>query len=104
MIRVIIHNVLHSLRLLADGFLGFNEHCAVGIVANEERIKDLLDKSLMLVTALNPYIGYDKAASIAKKAHKEHKTLKEAAIELGYLTEKEFNEWINPAKMLTPHG
>ncbi|MES2614940.1 MAG: class II fumarate hydratase [Bdellovibrionota bacterium] len=101
---VIIHNVLHSIRLLADSFLGFNEHCAEGIKANEVKIKELMEKSLMLVTALNTHIGYDKAAAIAKKAHKEGTTLKEAAIELGYLTTAQFDEWVDPKKMLEPHG
>ena len=101
---VIIHNVLHSIRLLSDSFLGFNEHCAQGIKANVARIEELMHKSLMLVTALNPYIGYDKAASLAKKAHKEGTTLKEAAISLGYLTAAQFDEWVDPKKMLEPHG
>jgi fumarate hydratase class II len=101
---VIIHNVLHSIRLLADSFIGFNEHCASGIQANKERIKELMEKSLMLVTALNPHIGYDKAAALAKKAHKEGLTLKEAALKLGYLTEEQFNLWVDPSKMLEPHG
>lgn len=101
---VIIHNVLHSIRLLADSFLGFNEHCAVGIKANKERINDLMYKSLMLVTALNPHIGYDKAATIAKTAHKNGTTLKEAAIKLGYLTSEQFDSWVDPSKMLSPHG
>lgn len=101
---VIIHNVLHSIRLLADSFAAFNEHCASGIQANKERIQELMEKSLMLVTALNPHIGYDKAAAIAKKAHKEGKTLKQTAVELGYLTEQEFDQWVDPRKMLHPHG
>ena len=101
---VIIYNVLHSIRLLADSFLGFNDHCAEGIKPNLEKIKELMEKSLMLVTALNPFIGYDKSAAIAKKAHKEGTTLKEAALKLGYLTAEQFDEWINPSKMLEPHG
>lgn len=101
---VIIHNVLHSIRLLADSFLGFNEHCATGITANRDRIQELMEKSLMLVTALNTHIGYDKAAAIAKKAHKEGSTLKEAAIKLGYLNAQQFDEWVDPKKMLEPHG
>ncbi len=101
---VIIHNTLQSIRLLADCFLGFDEHCASGIEANRERINELMQKSLMLVTALNTHIGYDKAAYIAKKAHKEGLTLKEAALELGYLTAAQFDEWVDPKKMLEPHG
>ena len=84
---LIIKNVLHSVNLLADACDSFNKNCVVGIVANRERIDKLLNESLMLVTAMNPYIGYDKAAAIAKKAHKEHTTLKAAALKLGYLTE-----------------
>ncbi|APJ04604.1 class II fumarate hydratase [Silvanigrella aquatica] len=101
---VIIHNVLHSIRLLSDCFIGFNEHCAKGIKANTERINDLMQKSLMLVTALNTHIGYDKAAKIAKTAHHNGTTLKEEAIALGYLTAEQFEEWVDPTKMLSPHG
>ncbi|WP_186647743.1 class II fumarate hydratase [Fluviispira vulneris] len=101
---VIIHNILHSIRLLADCFVGFEEHCASGIKANKERINDLMHKSLMLVTALNTHIGYDKAASIAKTAHKNGTTLKEAALSLGYLTAEQFDEWVDPTLMLSPHG
>lgn len=99
---VIIHNVLQSIRLIADSCDSFNEHCATGIVANEDRIQDLLNRSLMLVTALNTKIGYDNAAKIAKKAHKENKTLKEVALELKLLTEKEFDTIVDPKKMLGP--
>ena len=99
---LIIRNVLHSIALLADSCDSFNKNCVVGIVANRERINKLLNESLMLVTALNPYIGYDKAAAIAKKAHKEHSTLKEAALKLGYLPEKQFDEWVIPENMLGP--
>jgi fumarate hydratase class II len=99
---VIIHNVLQSIRLISDACDSFNEHCAAGITANEDRIKDLLDRSLMLVTALNTKMGYDNAAKIAKKAHKENKTLKEVALELKLLTEKEFDEAVDPKKMLGP--
>ncbi|KAJ3335355.1 hypothetical protein HDU93_005738, partial [Gonapodya sp. JEL0774] len=99
---VIIRNVLHSVRLLADACESFTNNCVVGIVANEKRIDQLLHESLMLVTALNPYIGYDKAAKTAKKAHKEGTTLKEAAISLGYLTEAEFAEWVRPENMIGP--
>lgn len=97
---LIIHNVLQSIRLLADGCRAFNEKCASGIEANQARISELLDKSLMLVTALTPYIGYDKASKMALKAHHENKTLKETALELGYVTEEEFNQYVQPHKML----
>ncbi|MCX4160747.1 MULTISPECIES: class II fumarate hydratase [Paraburkholderia] len=97
---MIAHNVLQSVRLLADGAQSFNDHCAVGIEPNRERIDTLLNESLMLVTALNPHIGYDKAAQIAKKAHKEGTTLKAAALALGYVTEQQFDEWVRPADMV----
>jgi fumarate hydratase class II len=97
---MIAHNVLQSIRLLADGAQSFNDHCAVGIEPNRERIDTLLNESLMLVTALNPHIGYDKAAQIAKKAHKEHTTLKAAALALGYVTEQQFDEWVRPQDMV----
>jgi fumarate hydratase class II len=99
----IIFNVLFSIRLLSDTMNSFNEHCAQGIAVNEKRIHQLLEQSLMLVTALNTHIGYDKAAQIAKKAHKEGTTLKQAALSLGYLTTEQFDEWVDPAKMLAPH-
>ena len=99
---LIIHNVLQSIRLLADGMASFDAHCARGIEPNRERIGELLDRSLMLVTALNPHIGYDKAAAIAKKAHREGTTLKEAALVLGYLTEEEFDRWVKPERMIGP--
>lgn len=97
---MVIHNVLQSIRLLADGMESFNEHCAVGIEPNLERISQLLNESLMLVTALNTHIGYDKAAEIAKKAHKEGLTLKASALALGYLTEAEFDAWVRPEAMV----
>ncbi len=97
---MIIHNFLQSIRLLADGMESFNEHCAVGIEPNRERINQLLNESLMLVTALNTHIGYDKAAEIAKKAHKEGLTLKASALSLGYLTETEFDSWVRPEAMV----
>ncbi|MFM0136776.1 class II fumarate hydratase [Caballeronia grimmiae] len=97
---MIAHNVLQSVRLLADGARSFNDNCAVGIEANESRIESLLNESLMLVTALNPHIGYDKAAQIAKKAHKEGTTLKAAALALGYVTEQQFDEWVKPQDMV----
>ena len=97
---MIAHNFLQSVRLLADGINSFNEHCAIGITANQGRINELLTNSLMLVTALNPHIGYDKAAQIAKKAHREGLTLKESALALGFVNEQEFDNWVNPAKMI----
>ncbi|HMS70627.1 MAG TPA: class II fumarate hydratase [Saprospiraceae bacterium] len=98
---VIIYNFLISARLIGEACVSFNEHCAVGIEANLPRIKQNLDNSLMLVTALNTKIGYDKAAEIAKKAHKEHKTLKQAALDLAYLTSEEFDEWVKPEDMVS---
>jgi len=97
---MIIYNFLQSARLLKDGINSFNQHCAHGIEPNIERIKFLLDQSLMLVTALNPHIGYDKAAQIAKKAHKDGTTLKESALALGFVTATEFDEWVRPELML----
>lgn len=99
---VILYNFLQSARLLADGIRSFNDHCAVGIEPNQEVITKNLNESLMLVTALNPHIGYEKAAQIAKLAHKEGKTLKEAALKLGYLTSEEFDKYVNPADMVHP--
>lgn len=99
---VILYNFLQSARLLADGIRSFNDHCAVGIEPNREVITKNLNESLMLVTALNPHIGYEKAAQIAKLAHKEGKTLKEAALKLGYLTSEEFDKYVNPADMVHP--
>ncbi|HEK2640325.1 TPA: class II fumarate hydratase [Proteus mirabilis] len=97
---MIIDNFLQSVRLLADGMRSFNEHCAIGIELNRERINKLLHESLMLVTALNTHIGYDKAAEIAKKAHKEGLTLKESALKLNYLTAEEFDSWVRPEDMV----
>ncbi len=99
---VMIYNLLQSIRLIADSCISFTDHCAVGIVANVARIEQLRDESLMLVTALNPHIGYDNAAKIAKKAHKENTTLKEAAVELGLLTPAQFDEWVRPEDMIAP--
>jgi fumarate hydratase class II len=96
---MIAHNLLQSVRLLADGMQSFNDQCAVGIEANTERIDELLRRSLMLVTALNPHIGYDKSAQIAKKAHKEGSTLREAALALGYVTGEQFDQWVRPERM-----
>jgi fumarate hydratase, class II len=97
---MIIYNFLHSARLLGDGCNSFNENCARGIEPIKENIKKHLDNSLMLVTALNPKIGYYKAAEIAQKAHKEHTTLKEMAVKLGYVTPEEFDEWVDPKNMV----
>ncbi|PIR38756.1 MAG: fumarate hydratase, class II [Alphaproteobacteria bacterium CG11_big_fil_rev_8_21_14_0_20_39_49] len=99
---VMIHNLLQSIRLLADGCVSFTDNCVVGIKANRGRIESLRDESLMLVTALNPHIGYDNATKIAKKAHKEGTTLKEAAIALELLTEEQFNQWVRPENMIGP--
>ncbi len=99
---VMAYNVLTSIQLLGDACLAFNDHCAVGIEPNLPRIKENLEKNLMLVTALNRHIGYDKAAQIAKKAHKEGTSLKEAALALGYLTEEEFDKWVVPLEMTRP--
>ncbi len=97
---LIIHNFLQSVRLLADGAESFREHCAAGIEPRRERIAELLQNSLMLVTALNPHIGYDKAAQIAKKAHQEGITLKQAALALGYVSADQFDQWVRPEAML----
>jgi fumarate hydratase class II len=97
---MIIYNFLHSARLLGDGCNSFNDNCAKGIEPIEENIKKHVDNSLMLVTALNTKIGYYKAAEIAQKAHKEHTTLKEMAVRLGYVTPQEFDEWVNPKNMV----
>ena len=97
---VIAANVLQSARLLGQACLSFNDNCAIGIEPNHENIKRLVDQSLMLVTALNPHIGYENAAKIAKKAHKEGTTLKEAALALELLTEDQFNEWVRPENMV----
>jgi fumarate hydratase class II len=100
---LIIRNVLHSVRLLADGARSFTKHCVVGIEPNRKRIETLLNESLMLVTALNPHIGYDKAAQTAKKAHKEGTTLKEAARALGYVKIEDFDKIVRPEQMLGPN-
>jgi fumarate hydratase class II len=99
---LIIYAFLQSLRLLADGSRSFDEHCARGIEANEARIRELLERSLMLVTALSPHIGYDKAAEIAKQAHRQGTTLREAALELGYVSAEDFDRWVRPESMLGP--
>jgi fumarate hydratase class II len=97
---MVAHNFLQSVRLLADGMASFNEHCAVGIEPNRERIAELVSRSLMLVTALNPHIGYDKAAFIAKKAHQEGTSLREAALASGYVSGDEFDQWVVPQNMV----
>jgi fumarate hydratase class II len=99
---MIINAFLQSARLLADGCRSFEEHCARGIEANEANIADLVAGSLMLVTALAPHIGYDRAAEIAKKAHKEGTTLKEAALALGYVSAQDFDRWVRPEAMIRP--
>jgi fumarate hydratase, class II len=99
---VIIYNLLQSIDLLADASLSFADRCVAGIEANKLRIDELMHRSLMLVTALSPHIGYDKAAEIAKKAHHDHLTLEEAALELGYVTKAEFKRWVQPEAMLGP--
>jgi fumarate hydratase class II len=99
---LIIHNVLQSIRLLGDACTNFNRFCAVGIEPNRDRIADNLQRSLMLVTALNPHIGYDNAAKIAKKAHKDGTTLKEAALALGLVTAEQFGAWVDARKMTEP--
>jgi fumarate hydratase class II len=96
---MIIANFLNSARLIGDVCVSFNDNCAIGIEPNYVNIKKNLDNSLMLVTALNTHIGYEKAAEIAKKAHKENTTLKEAALKLGYVTSEDFDKWVDPSKM-----
>ncbi|TVP91328.1 class II fumarate hydratase [Alkalibacterium sp.] len=97
---VIAHNILQSITLLSDSLALFNENCLKGITVNEEKMSELVEQSLMLVTALSPHIGYDKAGRIAKKAHEEKLTLKEAALQMQMLSEEEFDEYINPADMV----
>ncbi len=99
---VLIHNFLQSVRLLADGCASFEEHCARGIQPNEARIRELVERSLMLVTALAPHIGYDRAAEIAKKAHREGSTLKAAALSLGYVSATDYDRWVQPGAMTKP--
>lgn len=99
---LIIHNVLNSIRLLSDSCVSFEEYCARGITPNKEKLEEHLNNSLMLVTALNPHIGYDNAAKIAKNAHKKGSTLKESGIELGLLTNEQFDQWVLPEKMIHP--
>ena len=99
---LLVYNFLQSVRLLADGCASFEEHCVRGIVANERRIGELVERSLMLVTALSPHIGYDRAAEIAKKAHRDGSTLKQAALALGYVRAEDFDRWVRPEAMTRP--
>jgi fumarate hydratase class II len=100
---MIVHNFLQSVRLLADGMASFEEHCARGITANRERIAEQMERSLMLVTVLTPHIGYDRAAEIARRAHRDGGTLKQAALALGYVTAEDFDRWVVPAGMVHPN-
>ena len=93
---------MQSVRLLADGMESFEAHCVRGIEANRQRIGELLERSLMLVTALAPHIGYDRAAEIAKRAHRDGSTLRQAALALGYTSESEFDLWVRPENMVGP--
>src|SRR5262249_26373467 len=99
---VVLHNVLESIQLLSEAARSFNDRCARGIEPNEERIRQHLDDSLMLVMALNPHIGYEKAARISLKAYREGLTLREAALKLGFLTAEQFDEWVRPEDMTHP--
>jgi fumarate hydratase class II len=99
---VILHNVLDSIQLLAEAARSFNDRCAGGIEPNEKRIREHLDNSLMLVTALNPHIGYEKAAQISLKAYREDLTLRDAALSLGFVTAEQFQEWVRPEDMTHP--
>src|SRR4030095_13594032 len=99
---VMIHNLLHSIRLLHDACHGFVEYCIKGIELNRDQIASHLKDSLMLVTALNPHIGYDKAAKVAKNAHKQGISLKQSAVDLGFLTAEEFDAWVDPVAMTHP--
>ena len=99
---LIVHNFLQSVRLLADGMRSFDAHCVQGIDANRDRIAELMERSLMLVTALAPHIGYDRAAQIAKRAHREGSTLKQAALALGFVSEADFDRWVRPEDMTKP--
>ena len=100
---VIAYNVLQSIRLLADAMVSFAEHCVVGITANEAHIQQLMENSLMLVTALAPHIGYDAAAKIAKTAHHQGTTLREEALASGLVSDAEYDAWVRPEDMISPH-
>ena len=97
---IMAYNIINSARLLGDACQSFNDNCAVGIEPNYKVIQEKLEKSLMLITALNPHIGYENAAKIAKKAHKEGTTLREAALALGLVNETQFSEWVRPEDMI----
>jgi fumarate hydratase class II len=99
---VMLHNLLESATIMSESMLAFEEHCARGIEPNYERLKHNLESSLMLVTALNRHIGYEKSAQIALKAHRENSSLKESALALGFLTEEQFDAWVKPEDMLGP--
>jgi fumarate hydratase class II len=99
---VMIRNFLHSVVILSDACGTFRQFCVEGIEANRDRIRELVDRSLMLVTALSPVIGYDKAAEVAKKAHREGTTLKQAALALGYVGDAEYDELVRPERMVRP--
>jgi fumarate hydratase class II len=101
---VILHNVLESIRLLSDACRAFDQHCARGIEPDRARLRDHLEHSLMLVTALNPHIGYEKAAEIALKAYRENISLKAAALALSYVSEVDFERWVRPEDMLGPQA
>jgi len=101
---VMIHNLLHSILILSDSMTHFVAHCVEGLTPNLPQIEDYLNRSLMLVTALNPHIGYDKAAKVAKKAHAENLSLKEACLALGFLTNEEFDQFVRPEEMLGPNA
>ena len=100
---LIIHNILQSIDIMADSSKNFSNYCIKGLKANKNKIKSLLENSLMLVTALSPKLGYDNAAKIAKRAHKNGTTLKEEAIKSGLITEKDYNKIVDPKKMISPH-
>lgn len=97
---LVIHNFLQSVRLLADGMVSFNDYCAMGIEPQQQRMAELLQRSLMLVTALNPHIGYDKAAEIAQRAHHDGTSLRDAAVASGYLSAEQFDAWVVPSRMV----
>jgi fumarate hydratase class II len=99
---MMVYNVLQSIKLLSQSMSSFTQRCVVGITANRDRINELMNNSLMLVTALNPHIGYDNAAKIAKKAFNDGTTLKQAAIALELLTEEQYHQWVQPTAMVKP--
>jgi fumarate hydratase class II len=100
---VILHNVLESIELLADACRSFDRHCAQGLEPNLAVIRRHVEESLMLVTALNPHIGYEKSAAIALAAHREGASLRDSAVQSGHLTAEEFDQWVRPEKMARPH-